>query len=89
SGGDNSPPVEPEQYEIGQMTHEQKKRLNESIRNYKPERQKSPADEFEALANAITASDCDDIEQARAESYLKVAQELRQQERDMPAVTAP
>lgn len=89
SGGENSLPEGPEQYEIGQMTHEQKKRLNESIRNYKSERQKSPADEFEELANAITALYCDDIEQARAESYLKVAQELRQQERGMPTVFRP
>ncbi|WP_239664040.1 hypothetical protein [Enterobacter cloacae] len=49
SGGENSLPEGPEQYEIGQMTHEQKKRLNESIRNYKSERQKSPADRIAAL----------------------------------------
>lgn len=77
SGGDNSPPVEPEQYEIGQMTREQKKRLNESLRNFKPERQKSPADVFESLASAITASDCDDVDQARAENYMKVAAAIR------------
>lgn len=71
---------EPEQYEIGQMTLEEKRNLNECLRNYKPKRQKSPADEFEALANAITSSDCDEIEQTRAENYLKVAHELRQQE---------
>jgi hypothetical protein len=28
----------------------------ESIRNHKPQRQKSPADEFEALARSITAA---------------------------------
>ncbi|VDZ62211.1 Uncharacterised protein [Citrobacter freundii] len=33
---------------------------------------KSPAYEFEALANAIMTYDNDDIEQARVESYLKV-----------------
>ncbi|EPY8419076.1 replication endonuclease [Klebsiella pneumoniae] len=77
SGGGNSPPVEPEQYEIGQMTREQKKRLNESLRNFKPERQKSPADVFESLASAITASDCDDVDQARAENYMKVAAAIR------------
>ncbi len=77
SGGDNSPPVEPEQYEIGQMTREQKKRLNESLRNFKPERQKSPADVFESLASAITASDCDEVDQARAENYMKVAAAIR------------
>lgn len=88
-GPENLPPDEPEQYEIGQMTREQKMRLNEALRNYKPERRKSPADEFEALAHAITAGDCDDTQQARAEGYLKVAQTLRQQEIDMPAVTRP
>lgn len=77
SGGGNSPPVEPEQYEIGQMTREQKKRLNESLRNFKPERQKSPADVFESLASAITASDCDEGDQARAENYTKVAAAIR------------
>lgn len=77
SGGENPPPVEPEQYEIGQMTREQKKRLNESLRNFKPERQKSPADVFESLACTITASDCDEVDQARAESYMKVAAAIR------------
>ncbi|MEG6037468.1 replication endonuclease [Enterobacter kobei] len=77
SRGENPPPVEPEQYEIGQMTREQKKRLNESLRNFKPERQKSPADVFESLACTITASDCDEVDQARAESYMKVAAAIR------------
>lgn len=85
-GGNNLPIEEPEQYEIGQMNQEQKKRFNESIINYKPPRQRSYADEFESLAYAITTSDCDDIEQARVESYLKVAQELRYQERDITNV---
>ncbi len=85
----NLPPGEPEQYEIGQMTREQKKRLNEALRNYKPERHKSSAEEFEALAHAIAAADCDDTQQARAEGYLKVAHELRQQERDMPTMSGP
>lgn len=73
----NIPPEDPEQYEIGQMSREQKKRLNESIRNYKPERQKSPADVFESLANAITASDCDKVDLVRAENYMKVAAAIR------------
>lgn len=81
--------VEPEQYEIGQMSSEQKKRLNESIRNYKSKPQKSPAAVFEELAYAITASDCDENVQARAESYLKVAKELYQQESLMPARVTP
>ncbi|MFC7508582.1 hypothetical protein ACFQUX_17940 [Pantoea stewartii] len=59
------------------MTREQKKRLNESLRNFKPERQKSPADVFESLASAITASDCDEVDQARAENYMKVAAAIR------------
>ncbi|HDG1685946.1 TPA: replication endonuclease [Kluyvera cryocrescens] len=74
---ENLPPEDPEQYEIGQMSSEQKKRLNESIRNYKPERQKSSADVFESLANAIAASDYDKADQARAESYMKVAAAIR------------
>lgn len=78
-GGDKSPPDEPEQYEIGQMTREQKKRFNETLRNYKPERQKSPADVFESLASAITSSDFDEVDQARAESYMKVAAAIRKE----------
>lgn len=73
----NLPPEDPEQYEIGQMSREQKKRLNESIRNYIAERHKSPADVFESLANAITASDCYEADQARAENYMKVAAAIR------------
>lgn len=85
----DSLPDEPEQYEIGQMTRQQKKRLNEKLRSYKPDRQNSPASVFEDLAYAITLADCDEIVQARAESYLKVAQELRQQESRMPARDKP
>lgn len=73
----NSPTEDPEQYEIGQMSLEQKKRLNESIRNHKPKQQKSPADVFESLANAIAASDCDKADQERAENYMKVAVAIR------------
>ncbi|MHA1161117.1 replication endonuclease [Enterobacter kobei] len=76
-GAVNPPPEEPEQYEIGQMSRDQKKRLNESIRKYKPERQKSPADVFESLAIAITASDCEKADLARAENYMKVAAAIR------------
>ncbi|RTP90040.1 hypothetical protein EKN34_08010 [Enterobacter asburiae] len=72
-GAVNTSLEEPEQYEIGQMSREQKKLLNESIRNYRPERQKSPAEVFEYLANAITALDCDNVDLARAENYMKVA----------------
>ncbi|WP_320739031.1 replication endonuclease [Enterobacter ludwigii] len=72
---------EPEQYEIDQMTYEQKKRLNERLRNYRPERRKSPADMFESLAHALTASNCNENEKARAQSYMFLAFELRQQEK--------
>lgn len=70
----------PEQFEIGQLTREQKKRLNDSLRNFKPERQKSPADEFELLAHSLTSGDCSEYDMQRAESYLRAAHEIRQQE---------
>ncbi|SKC23390.1 Bacteriophage replication gene A protein (GPA) [Kosakonia radicincitans] len=70
----------PEQIVIGQLTREQKKRIAESIRNYKPERKKSPAEEFEVLAHAITSGEHTEYDQARAESYLRAARELRKQE---------
>lgn len=89
SGYPDSLPDEPEQYEIGQMSRQQKKRLNEKLRSYKPDRQNSPASVFEDLAYAITLANCDEIVQARSESYLKVAQELRQQESRMPARDKP
>ncbi|SCC61555.1 hypothetical protein GA0061070_10481 [Kosakonia oryziphila] len=68
---------------IGQLTREQKKRIAESIKNHKPERKKSPADEFEALAHAITAGDCTEYDQSRAESYLRAAYEIRQREQEL------
>lgn len=77
---------DPEQYEIGQMTWEQRKQLNESLRNFKTTRQKSFADEFEGLANVITSGDCDEYAQARAESYMKAAHQIRQQESELPIV---
>ncbi|APG20946.1 replication protein [Kosakonia radicincitans] len=70
----------PEQIVIGQLTREQKKRIAESIRNYKPERKKSPAEEFEALAHAIMSGDHTEYDEARAESYLRAAYEMRKQE---------
>ncbi|UDJ84391.1 replication endonuclease [Kosakonia oryzae] len=70
----------PEQIVIGQLTREQKKRIAESIRNYKPERKKSPAEEFEALAHAITSGEHTEYDQARAESYLRAAYEIRKRE---------
>ncbi|MCU6592466.1 replication endonuclease [Klebsiella pneumoniae] len=71
---------EPEQFEIGQLTRDQRKQVFESIRNYKPSRQKSPADEFEELARSITSGDCSEYDTRRAESYLKAAHEIRQRE---------
>jgi len=70
----------PEQIAIGQLTREQKKRIAESIRNHKPERKKSPADELETLAHAITSVGYKEYDQARAESYLRAACELRKRE---------
>lgn len=80
SSGD--PPLnnEPEQLEIGQKSAGRRKQLAESLRNHKPERKKSPAEEFEALAYAITAGECTELERQRAESYLRAAQSLRQME---------
>lgn len=71
---------EPEQFEIGQLTREQRKQVLEGIHNHKPQRHKSPADEFEALAYSITVGDCTEYDTRRAESYLKAAQEIRRRE---------
>jgi len=70
----------PEQIVIGQLTREQKKRIAESIGNHKPERKKSPAEEFEALAHAIMSGEHTEYDQARAESYLRAAYEIRKRE---------
>lgn len=71
--------AEPEQFEIGQMTRDQKKQIAEDLKNHKQTQRVSPADEFEALAYSITAGECSDYDRARAESYLKAAHEIRQQ----------
>lgn len=73
----------PEQIEIGQLTRKQKKRITDSVRNHKPERKKSAAEEFEALAQAITSGDHTEYDQARAESYLRAAYELRKEEQTL------
>lgn len=52
----------------------------ESLLNYEPHRRKSSADEFEELALIITSGDCSDYNTRRAESYLKAAHAIRQQE---------
>lgn len=72
--------TEPEQFEIGQMTRDQKKQIAEDLKNHKQTQRVSPADEFEALAYSITAGECSEYDRARAESYLKAAHEIRQQE---------
>lgn len=69
-----------EQFEIGQLTRDQRKQVSEIIRNYKPPQKKSPADEFEALAYSIASNDCSEYDTRRAESYLKAALEIRRQE---------
>ncbi|WP_324286237.1 replication endonuclease [Enterobacter hormaechei] len=71
---------EAEQYEIDQITRYQRKRLHQHLINHKLKRKMSPADEYEALANAITTSECNEFEKARAESYMKLAFTLRQDE---------
>ncbi|EJT5104035.1 replication endonuclease [Escherichia coli] len=71
---------DPEQFEIGQMTRDQKKQIAEDLKNHKQTQRVSPADEFEALAYSITAGECSEYDRARAESYLKAAHEIRQQE---------
>ena len=48
---------EPEQFEIGQLTREQRKQVLGGIHTHKQQRLKSPADEFEALAYSITVGE--------------------------------
>ncbi|GJK53632.1 phage replication protein [Enterobacter cloacae] len=72
--------VRPEQFEIGQLSRDQRKNIAEDIRNHKSNQRVSPADQFEALALSITAGDTTDYERARAESYMKAAHALRQEE---------
>ncbi|EOC9629159.1 replication endonuclease [Enterobacter ludwigii] len=72
--------VQPEQFEIGQLSRDQRKQIAEDIRNHKSNQRVSPADQFEALALSITAGDCTDYDRARAESYMKAAHALRLEE---------
>lgn len=72
--------VQPEQFEIGQLSRDQRERIAEDIRKHKLNQRVSPADQFEALALSITAGDCSDYDRARAESYMKAAHALRQEE---------
>ena len=72
--------MQPEQFEIGQLSRDQRKQIEEDIRNHKSNQRVSPADQFEVLAVSITAGDCTDYDRARAESYMKAAHALRQEE---------
>ncbi|MEQ0876802.1 replication endonuclease [Enterobacter vonholyi] len=72
--------MQPEQFEIGQLSRDQRKQIEEDIRNHKSNQRVSPADQFETLALSITAGDCTDYDRARAESYMKAAHALRQEE---------
>ncbi|KMJ46233.1 hypothetical protein AB204_04865 [Xenorhabdus khoisanae] len=77
----------PEQFEIGQLSLEQRKRMVENLYSYKPQRQKSLADEFGELVHSITSSDCSDYDTQRAESYLKAAHAIKQSEQVLsPAI---
>ncbi|HHN9662012.1 replication endonuclease [Escherichia coli] len=70
----------PEQFEIGQLSRDQRKQIAVDLRNHKPNQRVSPADQFEALAFSITTGDCTDYDRVRAESYLKAAHAIRQEE---------
>ena len=72
--------MQPEQFEIGQLSRDQRKQIAEDIRNHKLNQRVSPADQFEALVLSITAGDCTDYDRARAESYMKAAHAIRQEE---------
>ncbi|RTM80656.1 replication endonuclease [Enterobacter quasiroggenkampii] len=72
--------MQPEQFEIGQLSRDQRKQIEEDIRNHKSNQRVSPADQFETLALSITAGDCTDYDRARAKSYMKAAHALRQEE---------
>ena len=72
--------VQPEQFEIGQLSRDQIKQIAEDTRNHKSKQLTSPADQFEALALSITAGDCSDYDRTRAESYMKAAYAIRQEQ---------
>ncbi|WP_261161145.1 replication endonuclease [Serratia fonticola] len=75
--GDHPPDNQPEQLAFGELTRAQRKQLQASLHSDQPRRQKSSADEFEALARATLAGDCTDYDRDRAESYLRVAHTIR------------
>lgn len=70
----------PEQLEIGKFSREQKRLVAEDLKKYKRMQRVSPADKFEVLAYSITTGECTEYDQTRAESYLKAAHILRQEE---------
>lgn len=70
----------PEQFEIGKLRWEQKKEIAEGLKIHKQTQRVSAADEFESLAYSITVGECTEYNRARAESYLKAAYALRQEE---------
>ncbi|HEH4466363.1 TPA: replication endonuclease [Citrobacter braakii] len=70
----------PEQLEIGKFSREQKRLVAEDLKKYKRMQRVSPADQFESLAFSITAGGCTDYDRARAESYMKAAHAIRQEE---------
>ncbi|ATM78956.1 replication protein [Serratia fonticola] len=83
-GGDHPPDsqeylcqLEPEQLAFGELTRAQRKQLQASLHNDQQQRKKSPADEFEALAQAALAGDCTDSDRDRADSYLRAAHAIR------------
>ena len=75
--------AQPEQFEIGRLSRDQKKQIALDLRNHKSNQRVSPADQFETLALSITAGDCTDYDRARAESYMKAAHAIRQEERSV------
>lgn len=89
NGLNSPPPPEPEQLEMGHLTHDEKTPAAASLQSHKPGAKKSPADELDALAYAITAGYCTDYALREAESWLKIAREIRQREKLItPAVEA-
>ncbi|WP_239043254.1 replication endonuclease [Citrobacter freundii] len=72
--------MQPEQFEIGQLSQEKRRLFTEDLRNHKSNQRVSPADQFEALAFSITAGECTDYDRVRAESYMKAAHAIRQEE---------
>ncbi|WP_237162942.1 replication endonuclease [Serratia symbiotica] len=84
-GGEHPPDNQPEQLAFGQLTRAQRKQLQASLHSDQPRRQKSSADEFEALARAIVSGECSDYDRSRADSYLRAAHTIRQAEQPVTA----